>query len=146
MRISDWSSDVCSSDLGGAGLKKGETVSSLVLDGLPKKEWFNLRMKDEDASEAIERASMQIEAHQKEFERRFQDKRGKITQGDDLAPGVLTMVKVYLAGKRRIQPGDKMAGRHGNTAVVPTIVPVQDMPHMARSEVRRVGKGCVRTR
>src|SRR3546814_6552561 len=97
MRISDWSSDVCSSDLdfddqfrilesaiyarlrgqllgkvanGGAGLKKGETVSSLVLDGLPKKEWFNLRMKDEDASEAIERASMQIEAHQKEFERR----------------------------------------------------------------------------
>src|SRR3546814_2158451 len=107
---------------GGAGLKKGETVSSLVLDGLPKKEGFNLRMKDEDASEAIERASMQIEAHQKEFERRFQDKRGKITQGDDLAPGVLKMVKVYLAVKRRIQPGDKMAGRHGNKGVVSTIV------------------------
>src|SRR3546814_75899 len=119
---------------GGAGLKKGETVSSLVLDGLPKKEWFNLRMKDEDASEAIERASMQIEAHQKEFERRFQDKRGKITQGDDLAPGVLKMVKVYLAVKRRIQPGDKMAGRHGNKGVVSTIVPVQDMPHMANGE------------
>src|SRR3546814_3868993 len=75
-------------------------------------------MKDEDASEAIERASMQIEAHQKEFERRFQDKRGKITQGDDLAPCVLKMVKVYLAVKRRIQPGDKMAGRHGNKGVV----------------------------
>src|SRR3546814_409852 len=119
---------------GGAGLKKGETVSSLVLDGLPKKEWFNLRMKDEDASEAIERASMQIEAHQKEFERRFQDKRGKITQGDDLAPGVLKMVKMYLAVKRRIQPGDKMAGRHGNKGVVSTIVPVQDMPHMANGE------------
>jgi DNA-directed RNA polymerase subunit beta len=119
---------------GGAGLKKGETVSSLVLDGLPKKEWFNLRMKDEDAAEAIERASMQIEAHQKEFERRFQDKRGKITQGDDLAPGVLKMVKVYLAVKRRIQPGDKMAGRHGNKGVVSTIVPVQDMPYMANGE------------
>ncbi len=119
---------------GGAGLKKGETVSSLVLDGLPKKEWFNLRMKDEDAAEAIERAQMQIEAHQKEFERRFQDKRGKITQGDDLAPGVLKMVKVYLAVKRRIQPGDKMAGRHGNKGVVSTIVPVQDMPYMANGE------------
>ena len=119
---------------GGAGLKKGETVSSLVLDGLPKKEWFNLRMKDEDAADAIERASMQIEAHQKEFERRFQDKRGKITQGDDLAPGVLKMVKVYLAVKRRIQPGDKMAGRHGNKGVVSTIVPVQDMPYMANGE------------
>src|SRR3546814_78643 len=115
---------------GGAGLKKGETVSSLVLDGLPKKEWFNLRMKDEDASEAIERASMQIEAHQKEFERRFQDKRGKITQGDDLAPGVLKMVKVYLAVKRRIQPGDKMAGRHGNKGVISRILPNEDMPFL----------------
>src|SRR3546814_13639457 len=87
-------------------------------------------MKDEDASEAIERASMQIEAHQKEFERRFQDKRGKITQGDDLTPGVLKMVKVYLAVKRRIQTGDKMDSRHGNKGVVSTIVPVQDLQHM----------------
>src|SRR3546814_20767791 len=86
---------------GGAGLKKGETVSSLVLDGLPKKEWLNLRMKDEDASEAIERASMQIEAHQKEFERRFQDTRGKITQGDDPAPGRPTMGKVSRSEERR---------------------------------------------
>ena len=119
---------------GGAGLKKGETVSSLVLDGLPRKEWFNLRMKDEDAAEAIERAQKQIQAHEKEFEKRFADKRGKITQGDDLAPGVLKMVKVYLAVKRRIQPGDKMAGRHGNKGVVSTIVPVQDMPYMANGE------------
>ena len=116
---------------GGAGLKKGETVSSLVLDGLKKSDWFTLRMKDADASDAIERAQKQIEAHEKEFERRFADKRGKITQGDDLAPGVLKMVKVYLAVKRRIQPGDKMAGRHGNKGVVSTIVPVQDMPYMA---------------
>ncbi|SKA28245.1 DNA-directed RNA polymerase subunit beta [Novilysobacter spongiicola] len=116
---------------GGAGLKKGETVTSLVLDGLSKKDWFSLRMKDEDAVEAIERAQKQIQAHEQEFERRFADKRGKITQGDDLAPGVLKMVKVFLAVKRRIQPGDKMAGRHGNKGVVSTIVPVQDMPYMA---------------
>ncbi|MEN4905047.1 DNA-directed RNA polymerase subunit beta [Luteimonas sp. TWI1416] len=116
---------------GGPGLKKGDTVSSLVLDGLKKSDWFQIRMKDEDAADAIERAQKQIDAHQKEFERRFADKRGKITQGDDLAPGVLKMVKVYLAVKRRIQPGDKMAGRHGNKGVVSTIVPVQDMPYMA---------------
>jgi len=68
--------------------------------------------------------------HQRsEFERRFEEKRAKITQGDDLAPGVLKMVKVYLAVKRRIQPGDKMAGRHGNKGVVSTIVPVEDMPY-----------------
>ncbi|WP_101924967.1 DNA-directed RNA polymerase subunit beta [Luteimonas rhizosphaerae] len=116
---------------GGPGLKKGDTVSSLVLDGLKKSDWFQIRMKDEDAADAIERAQKQIDVHQKEFEKRFADKRGKITQGDDLAPGVLKMVKVYLAVKRRIQPGDKMAGRHGNKGVVSTIVPVQDMPYMA---------------
>lgn len=116
---------------GGAGLKKGDTVTSLVLDSLPKKEWFTLRMKDDEAVEAIERAQKQIEVHKAEFEKRFADKRGKITQGDDLAPGVLKMVKVFLAVKRRIQPGDKMAGRHGNKGVVSTIVPVQDMPYAA---------------
>ena len=119
---------------GGAGLKKGETVTSLVLDSMPRKDWFSLRMKDEDAVEAIERAQKQITAHEQEFERRFADKRAKITQGDDLAPGVLKMVKVFLAVKRRIQPGDKMAGRHGNKGVVSTIVPVEDMPYMADGE------------
>ncbi len=116
---------------GGPGLKKGDTVTSLVLDGLKKSDWFQLRMKDEDAAEAVERAQKQIEAHKAEFDKRFADKRGKITQGDDLAPGVLKMVKVFLAVKRRIQPGDKMAGRHGNKGVVSTIVPVEDMPYMA---------------
>ncbi len=116
---------------GGPGIKKGETVTSLVLDGLKKSEWFTLRMKDEDAVDAIERAQKQIDTHEKEFEKRFADKRGKITQGDDLAPGVLKMVKVFLAVKRRIQPGDKMAGRHGNKGVVSTIVPVEDMPYAA---------------
>ena len=119
---------------GGPGVKKGDTVSSLVLDGLKKSDWLSLRMKDDDAAEAIERAAKQLQVHEEEFERRFQDKRGKITQGDDLAPGVLKMVKVYLAVKRRIQPGDKMAGRHGNKGVVSTIVPVQDMPYQANGE------------
>ena len=119
---------------GGPGVKKGETVTSLVLDGLKKSEWFGLRMKDEEAVEAIERAQKQIEVHEKEFEKRFADKRAKITQGDDLAPGVLKMVKVFLAVKRRIQPGDKMAGRHGNKGVVSTIVPVEDMPYSASGE------------
>ncbi|KAF1686406.1 DNA-directed RNA polymerase subunit beta [Pseudoxanthomonas broegbernensis] len=119
---------------GGPGLKKGDTLTDAYLDGLKKADWFVLRMKDEDASEAIERAQKQIAAHEKEFERRFADKRGKITQGDDLAPGVLKMVKVFLAVKRRIQPGDKMAGRHGNKGVVSNVVPVEDMPYMASGE------------
>ncbi|WP_225764647.1 DNA-directed RNA polymerase subunit beta [Stenotrophomonas sp. Marseille-Q4652] len=116
---------------GGVGLKKGDVITDAYLDGLKKADWFALRMKDEDASEAIERAQKQIQAHEKEFEARFADKRGKITQGDDLAPGVLKMVKVFMAVKRRIQPGDKMAGRHGNKGVVSNVVPVEDMPYMA---------------
>ncbi|MDH2039435.1 DNA-directed RNA polymerase subunit beta [Stenotrophomonas maltophilia] len=119
---------------GGAGLKKGDVITDAFLDGLKKADWFALRMKDEDASEAIERAQKQIQAHEKEFERRFADKRGKITAGDDLAPGVLKMVKVFVAVKRRIQPGDKMAGRHGNKGVVSNVVPVEDMPYMASGE------------
>src|SRR5690606_706288 len=119
---------------GGPGLKKGDTITDAYLDGLKKSDWFLLRMKDEEAAEAIERAQKQIQAHEKEFEKRFADKRAKITQGDDLAPGVLKMVKVFLAVKRRIQPGDKMAGRHGNKGVVSNIVPVEDMPYMANGE------------
>ena len=116
---------------GGGGLKKGETVNSLVLDQTRPRDWFGFNMKDEDAAEAIDRAQKQIALHEKEFERRFEDKRAKINQGDDLAPGVLKMVKVFLAVKRRIQPGDKMAGRHGNKGVVSNIVPVEDMPYLA---------------
>ncbi|MBD8637831.1 DNA-directed RNA polymerase subunit beta [Stenotrophomonas sp. CFBP 13725] len=119
---------------GGANLKKGDVITDAYLDGLKKADWFVLRMKDEDASESIERAQKQIQAHEKEFERRFADKRGKITAGDDLAPGVLKMVKVFMAVKRRIQPGDKMAGRHGNKGVVSNVVPVEDMPYMSSGE------------
>ncbi|OGT56048.1 MAG: DNA-directed RNA polymerase subunit beta [Gammaproteobacteria bacterium RIFCSPHIGHO2_12_FULL_63_22] len=113
------------------GLKKGSELTNEYLDTLKKDEWFALRMKDEDVGEQVEKAQKQIEAHKAEFDKRFTDKRAKITAGDDLAPGVLKMVKVYLAVKRRIQPGDKMAGRHGNKGVVSMIVPVEDMPYMA---------------
>ena len=116
---------------GPQGLKKGEAITREYLGKLSRNEWFAIRMKDDSAAEAIERAQEQIERHKAEFDKRFEHKRSKITAGDDLAPGVLKMVKVYLAVKRRIQPGDKMAGRHGNKGVISNIVPVEDMPFMA---------------
>lgn len=112
-------------------LKKGAEITNEYLDELKKDEWFKLSVKDDDAAEFLERAAEQIRRHREEFDRRFKEKQAKITQGDDLAPGVLKMVKVYLAVKRRIQPGDKMAGRHGNKGVVSMIVPVEDMPFTA---------------
>jgi DNA-directed RNA polymerase subunit beta len=112
-------------------LKKGATITNDYLDTLKKDEWFALRMKNEDVAELLEKAQEQVKRHKAEFDKRFKDKQAKITSGDDLAPGVLKMVKVYLAVKRRIQPGDKMAGRHGNKGVVSMIRPVEDMPFMA---------------
>ncbi len=113
------------------GLKKGAEITEAYLSSLPRSDWFSIRMKDEDAAELLEKAQEQVAAHKAAFEKRFAEKKAKITAGDDLAPGVLKMVKVYLAVKRRIQPGDKMAGRHGNKGVISTIVPVEDMPFMA---------------
>jgi DNA-directed RNA polymerase subunit beta len=112
------------------GLKKGSEITKEYLASLKKEERFEIRMKEEAAVDFLDSAKKQIEAHKAEFEKRFQDKRGKITQGDDLPPGVLKTVKVYMAVKRRIQPGDKMAGRHGNKGVVSMIKPVEDMPYM----------------
>jgi DNA-directed RNA polymerase subunit beta len=119
---------------GPAGLKRGAKIDGEYLDGLKKDDWFKINVKDEDAAEFLERAAEQIKRHKAEFDKRFKEKQGKITAGDDLAPGVLKMVKVYLAVRRRIQPGDKMAGRHGNKGVVSMIVPVEDMPYMANGE------------
>ena len=116
---------------GPGGVKKGAAIDDTYLDSLKRDEWFTLRMKDESAAEQLEKAQQQIAAHRAEFDKRFKAKQAKITAGDDLAPGVLKMVKVYLAVKRRIQPGDKMAGRHGNKGVVSMIRPVEDMPYMA---------------
>src|SRR6201990_2016957 len=97
---------------------------------MPREQWFEIRFKDEDVNTQLETVSERLKGQRKTFEKRLEEKRVKITAGDDLAPGVLKMVKVYLAVKRRIQPGDKMAGRHGNKGVISTIVPVEDMPYL----------------
>ncbi|TAL93020.1 MAG: DNA-directed RNA polymerase subunit beta, partial [Rhodanobacter sp.] len=120
-----------SAQSGPGGLKRGAEITDAYLDGLKKDDWFKVNVKDEDVTEFLERAGDQIKRHREEFDKRFKEKQGKITQGDDLAPGVLKMVKVFLAVKRRIQPGDKMAGRHGNKGVVSNVVPVEDMPYSA---------------
>ena len=112
-------------------LKKGETVTDTYLDSLDHESWFEISMQDDAKNSDLEALAQQIKTQKKDFEEEYEDKRKKLTQGDDLAPGVLKMVKVYLAVKRRIQPGDKMAGRHGNKGVISMIVPVEDMPHQA---------------
>jgi DNA-directed RNA polymerase subunit beta len=115
---------------GPAGLKKGSKVTVSYLADLDREDWFKLRMHDDDLNELLEHMADQLKEQRKGFDARFEEKKGKITQGDDLAPGVLKMVKVYMAVKRRIQPGDKMAGRHGNKGVISMIVPTEDMPYM----------------
>ena len=117
-------------DKGPKGLKKGSKITAVYLDGLEHEEWFKIRMRNNDVNEMLEQLADQIKSQRKVFDARFDVKKGKITQGDDLAPGVLKMVKVYLAVRRRIQPGDKMAGRHGNKGVISMIVPTEDMPYM----------------
>jgi DNA-directed RNA polymerase subunit beta len=112
-------------------LKSGTPIDEAYLADLPREQWFEIRLKDEEANAQLETVSERLKGQRKAFEKRFEEKKAKITAGDDLAPGVLKMVKVYLAVKRRVQPGDKMAGRHGNKGVISSIVPVEDMPYMA---------------
>jgi len=116
---------------GPAGLKAGAKVTQSYLDELDKEKWFEISLKTDDANAALETLAKQLKDTRKDLDELFEEKKGKIVAGDDLAPGVLKMVKVYLAIKRRMQPGDKMAGRHGNKGVVSMIVPVEDMPHDA---------------
>ncbi|HTF84212.1 MAG TPA: DNA-directed RNA polymerase subunit beta [Cellvibrio sp.] len=118
----------------GKGVKKGDALTDEMLDGLEKDQWFKLRMADEVLNEQIDRAEEQLAERRKILDERFEDKKRKLSTGDDLAPGVLKIVKVYLAIKRRIQPGDKMAGRHGNKGVISVIMPVEDMPHDEKGE------------
>jgi DNA-directed RNA polymerase subunit beta len=111
-------------------LKSGTRVEADYLASLTREEWFEIRLDDEESNSALEAAGERLRTQQQAFDKRLEEKRAKITAGDDLAPGVLKMVKVYLAVKRRVQPGDKMAGRHGNKGVISTIVPVEDMPYL----------------
>jgi DNA-directed RNA polymerase subunit beta len=112
-------------------LKKGEKVSADYLAAVGRYDWFDIRLSDEEAARQLEQLKESLATARVEFDKRFDEKKRKLTQGDDLQAGVLKMVKVYLAVKRRIQPGDKMAGRHGNKGVISKIAPVEDMPHMA---------------
>ncbi len=112
-------------------LKAGTEITQAYLNGLKHSEWLKIRMKDEDINLQLETVVAQVEQQRKDFDEKFEVKRKKITMGDDLAPGVLKMVKVYLAIKKRIQPGDKMAGRHGNKGVISMIRPIEDMPYTA---------------
>ena len=118
------------SEGGPNGLEAGARVRAAYLEELPRDRWFEIRMRSESVNRQLERGAKQLSDLRETLDQRFEEKRGKLTQGDDLAPGVLKMVKVYLAVKRRIQSGDKMAGRHGNKGVISMIVPVEDMPHM----------------
>jgi DNA-directed RNA polymerase subunit beta len=117
-------------DAGPNKLAAGTKITKAYLDELGREKWFEIRLRNDDANAQLERVAERLKEQREEFDLRFDEKRKKITAGDDLAPGVLKMVKVYLAVKRRVQPGDKMAGRHGNKGVISTIVPVEDMPYM----------------
>lgn len=117
-------------DGGPNGLTSDSKITKAYLTETPREKWFEIRLRNEDANRQLEQISTQIGRLKAEFDQRYEEKRAKLTSGDDLAPGVLKMVKVYLAVKRRIQSGDKMAGRHGNKGVISNIVPVEDMPYM----------------
>ena len=118
--------------LGGPGsLKSGAKVEADYLAGLERTQWFEVRLKSDPTSRAVEEIRRQIETLREEFAKRLEEKSDKIRTGHDLPPGVLKIVKVLVAVKRRLQPGDKVAGRHGNKGVISRIVPVEDMPYMA---------------
>ncbi|HLD84704.1 MAG TPA: DNA-directed RNA polymerase subunit beta, partial [Coxiellaceae bacterium] len=111
-------------------LKSGAKVTKEYLETLSREQWFSIRCKDDGANQRLEAAHQHFESLHKERDAQVKAMRDKLVQGDDLAPGVIKIIKVYLAVKRRIQPGDKMAGRHGNKGVISTIVPVEDMPYL----------------
>ena len=113
------------------GLKAGAKITKAYLEEVPREKWFEIRLKNEDTNRQLEQLNNQRKQEKKRYDAKLEEKRGKLTAGDDLAPGVLKMVKVYMAVKRRLQPGDKMAGRHGNKGVISMIVPVEDMPYRA---------------
>jgi DNA-directed RNA polymerase subunit beta len=110
------------------GRSKGLSLDAAYLEGLAKDDWFKIRMADDELNTLLELAEAQLRERKQQLDARYLDKKSKLETGDDLAPGVLKIVKVYLAIKRRIQPGDKMAGRHGNKGVISVIMPVEDMP------------------
>jgi len=112
-------------------IAKGTKLTKEYLDGVPRHDWFDIRLAGEDSARQLEAMKDSLAQLRVQFDQMYEHKKKKLTQGDELPPGVQKMVKVYVAVKRRLQPGDKMAGRHGNKGVVSKIVPVEDMPYMA---------------
>ena len=113
----------------GKGLKKGTTIKSADLNELSRESWFKIRVGNESSNKQIENISTSLKEYKESLDIIFDQRKSKVVGGDDLAPGVLKIVKVYLAIKRRIQPGDKLAGRHGNKGVISVIMPEEDMPY-----------------
>ncbi len=112
-------------------LAKGTKITKAYLQEIDRYHWFDIRLTNEDSAQQLEQLQEGLEQTRKSFDAAFEEKKRKLTSGDELPPGVQKMVKVYLAVKRRLQPGDKMAGRHGNKGVISKITPIEDMPHMA---------------
>jgi DNA-directed RNA polymerase subunit beta len=113
------------------GLKKGDVLTEDYLKGLTREQWFRILPVNPELEEVLNLAEQSLAERKKQLDDKFEDKKRKLQTGDDLAPGVLKIVKVYLAIKRKIQPGDKMAGRHGNKGVISAIKPIEDMPYDA---------------
>ena len=111
-------------------LVKGAKITKAALTEIERHSWFDVDLANDDHSRQMEQLKESLDQKRIEFDKAFEEKKKKLTSGDELPPGVQKMVKVYIAVKRRLQPGDKMAGRHGNKGVVSKIVPVEDMPHM----------------
>ncbi|HUX63474.1 DNA-directed RNA polymerase subunit beta [Sulfuricella sp.] len=112
-------------------LAKGSKVTKTYLTEVERHSWFDIRLSEEDAARQLEQLKESLAQKRVEFDAMYEEKKKKLTSGDELPPGVQKMVKVYVAVKRRLQPGDKMAGRHGNKGVISKIVPIEDMPYTA---------------
>ena len=120
--------------ISGRGISKGEALTKDFLKSLPASEWFKLRMQDEKLNDLIKESKDNLKKYEDMLKERFEAKKRKIVSGDDLPPGVQQVIKVYLAVKRKIQPGDKLAGRHGNKGVISVVMPVEDMPYDENGE------------
>ena len=110
---------------------RGGIVSPELLDDMPRSHWWEFAMKEEGDAQVVEALNEQYEVQKRTLDARFEDKVEKVRRGDDLPPGVMKMVKIFVAVKRKLQPGDKMAGRHGNKGVISKVVPMEDMPFLA---------------
>jgi DNA-directed RNA polymerase subunit beta len=116
---------------GPKGLAADTKITQAVIDAIPRHQWWQIGLRNERAMAEIEALRKQYEESKHRLDKRFADKVDKLRRGDELAPGVMKMVKVFVAVKRKLQPGDKMAGRHGNKGVISRILPIEDMPHLA---------------